>query len=209
MALTKTNSDVVDIPDISIALADEPVVGGIKDLIDTKADIADPAFTGTPTAPTAPAGTSTTQIATTAFVNSISTGFESGVVMAFFQAAAPADWTQITTHNNCMLRIVNTAGGGSGGTHSPIEMLAAHVPIHTHYFTTAASDAPHSHTFKLPDGTAGGGDAYSSTYVSSGDYGRATASGNATHYHTGTTDNNSGSTSWTPKYLDMIICQKD
>ena len=33
-----------------------------------KADIASPAFTGTPTAPTATAGTNTTQIATTAFV---------------------------------------------------------------------------------------------------------------------------------------------
>jgi hypothetical protein len=34
----------------------------------TKADIASPAFTGVPTAPTATAGTSTTQLATTAFV---------------------------------------------------------------------------------------------------------------------------------------------
>ena len=35
----------------------------------TKANLASPAFTGTPTAPTAAAGTNTTQIATTAFVN--------------------------------------------------------------------------------------------------------------------------------------------
>ena len=34
-----------------------------------KADLASPTFTGTPTAPTATAGTDTTQIATTAFVN--------------------------------------------------------------------------------------------------------------------------------------------
>jgi hypothetical protein len=40
-----------------------------------KADLASPAFTGTPTAPTATAGTNTTQIATTAFVqNTISGG---------------------------------------------------------------------------------------------------------------------------------------
>ena len=40
-----------------------------------KANINSPALTGTPTAPTAPAGTNTTQIATTAFVNSaIGTG---------------------------------------------------------------------------------------------------------------------------------------
>ena len=41
----------------------------------TKADLLSPTFTGTPTAPTAPAGTNTTQIATTAFVqNAVSTG---------------------------------------------------------------------------------------------------------------------------------------
>lgn len=38
--------------------------------IDTKAPLASPALTGTPTAPTAAAGTNTTQIATTAFVQS-------------------------------------------------------------------------------------------------------------------------------------------
>ena len=39
-----------------------------KPNLNSKADLASPAFTGTPTAPTATAGTSTTQIATTAFV---------------------------------------------------------------------------------------------------------------------------------------------
>lgn len=39
-----------------------------KDQVDAKADLASPTFTGTPKAPTASAGTKTTQIATTAFV---------------------------------------------------------------------------------------------------------------------------------------------
>lgn len=42
--------------------------GKIKTKFGLKADLASPAFTGTPTAPTAAAGTNTTQIATTAFV---------------------------------------------------------------------------------------------------------------------------------------------
>jgi len=42
--------------------------GGIKSALDLKAPLASPALTGTPTAPTASAGTNTTQIATTAFV---------------------------------------------------------------------------------------------------------------------------------------------
>jgi len=41
----------------------------IATAVATKADLASPALTGTPTAPTAAAGTDTTQIATTAFVD--------------------------------------------------------------------------------------------------------------------------------------------
>ena len=43
-------------------------MGIAKYLVDNKADLASPALTGTPTAPTAPTGTDTTQLATTAFV---------------------------------------------------------------------------------------------------------------------------------------------
>jgi hypothetical protein len=43
----------------------------------TKANSASPSFTGTPTAPTATAGTSTTQIATTAYVNNL---FPAGII---------------------------------------------------------------------------------------------------------------------------------
>ena len=49
-------------------------IGGVGVTLDTESDLkaplASPAFTGTPTAPTAVAGTNTTQIATTAFVTS-------------------------------------------------------------------------------------------------------------------------------------------
>ena len=45
------------------------VTSAIQTQLDTKAPLASPEFTGTPTAPTADNGTNTTQIATTAFVN--------------------------------------------------------------------------------------------------------------------------------------------
>ncbi|EBA06011.1 sialate O-acetylesterase [Sagittula stellata] len=54
--------------------ADKPVSTAQQAALDAKAPLADPAFTGTPTAPTAPAGTSTTQIATTAFVGAAVAG---------------------------------------------------------------------------------------------------------------------------------------
>lgn len=44
------------------------VTSAIQGQLDAKAPLASPALTGTPTAPTATAGTDTTQIATTAFV---------------------------------------------------------------------------------------------------------------------------------------------
>lgn len=44
------------------------VTSNVQTQIDSKAPIASPTFTGTPAAPTATAGTNTTQIATTAFV---------------------------------------------------------------------------------------------------------------------------------------------
>jgi hypothetical protein len=43
----------------------------IATAITTKADLNNPNFTGTPTVPTAPAGTNTTQVASTAFVQAI------------------------------------------------------------------------------------------------------------------------------------------
>jgi hypothetical protein len=53
-------------------------VTGLQSALDAKAPRASPALTGVPTAPTAAAGSNTTQIATTAFVNNAITGFGAG-----------------------------------------------------------------------------------------------------------------------------------
>ncbi len=58
----------------------------IQTAVNSKANIASPTFTGTPTAPTATAGTNTTQLATTAFVQD-----------ATFITAVPADPTTTLT----------------------------------------------------------------------------------------------------------------
>ncbi len=51
------------------------VTSAIQTQLDAKAPLSSPALTGTPTAPTAAAGTNTTQVATTAFVFENPTGF--------------------------------------------------------------------------------------------------------------------------------------
>ena len=67
-ALTAANptfTGTVTIPDGSLAIAD---TSGLQAALDLKAPLASPALTGTPTVPTATAGTNTTQAASTAFV---------------------------------------------------------------------------------------------------------------------------------------------
>lgn len=58
------------------------VVVSLQDTLDTKAPLASPALTGTPTAPTASAGTNTTQIATTAFVQTALSGKQNTITVS-------------------------------------------------------------------------------------------------------------------------------
>lgn len=196
---------------------------------------------GAATGPTPTQGTNNTQLATTAFVQTAigaAQAFPSGTKMIFCQAAAPTGWTQDVSDNanNRMFRAVNTAGGGVGGTHSPI--LNNVVPAHTHGITTGTESVDHSHS-----GTTGtvSSDHSHSIAVSGADdnnhtgnfngvadsdagqttsrttggisanhtHGFSTGGRSAAHTHSGTTDNGSSQTNWTPRYIDTIICTKN
>lgn len=61
---------------------DKPVSRAVQQELDHKANLASPALTGTPTAPTAAHGTSNTQIASTAFVQQELGGLELSVALA-------------------------------------------------------------------------------------------------------------------------------
>ena len=77
----------------------------------SRAPIASPSFTGTPTAPTAASGTSTTQIATTAFVHNVLSGMPSDVMWVNFSAGAnitcDTSVSNIVTALNEMIRILH------------------------------------------------------------------------------------------------------
>lgn len=60
---------IVDADISSSAAISQSKISGLSTSLSAKAALASPAFTGTPTAPTASAGTNTTQVATTAFVS--------------------------------------------------------------------------------------------------------------------------------------------
>ena len=182
--------------------------------IATKANSNNTALTGVPTAPTASSGTSTTQIATTAFAQGA--GFVAGTVMVFHQAAAPTGWTKVTTHNDKALRVVSGNGGGSGGstafssafTHTHADnfsvnnhtITVSQMPSHTHGWTGSygTADADGS-----SDRSSGAGASNSYPIVTKLEY----QGGNAAHNH-----GLSGSvTSQTiaPHYVDVIICSKN
>ena len=147
--------------------------------------------------------------------------FPSGTRMPFAQAAAPTGWTQDTSDNanNRMLRVVNTAGNGVGGSSDPV--LNNTVPAHTHSFSTGGQnqnhvhfDSGHTHSFvwkSITGGTTAGGDPNSvqNATVSTGTGYAVIGVNNVDHSHSGSTDNGSSQTNWTPRYINMIICSKN
>jgi microcystin-dependent protein len=88
--------------------------------IGLKAPLASPALTGTPTAPTASAGTNTTQLATTEFVQVAN---PTGAVVAFAGSSAPTNWllcygqaVSRTTYAALFAVVSTTYGAGDGTT---------------------------------------------------------------------------------------------
>ena len=130
-----------------------------------------PAFSGTPTAPTAAAGTNTTQLATTAYV--LANGAPSGGLMMWPTASAPLGWllcngqaVSRTTYAALFAIIGTTFGVGDGSTTFNLPDYRDRMPIgantiasvagtggskdaivvsHTHTATSAVTDPGHSH----------------------------------------------------------------
>jgi hypothetical protein len=133
----------------------------------TKADLASPTFTGTPAAPTASAGTSTTQLATTAFVqaaaqslypvgsiyinatNSTNPGtlLGFGTWTAFGAGRVPVGFDA----SNTLFDTAEETGGSADAV----------VVSHTHTATTTITDPGHTHNLPIsndqgyPSGSGG------------------------------------------------------
>jgi hypothetical protein len=97
----------------------KPISTAAQTALDLKAPLASPALTGTPTAPTAAAGTNTTQVATTAFV---------GTAVSNLVAAAPA---ALDTLNELATALGNDASFSTTITNA----LAAKAPLASPTFT--------------------------------------------------------------------------
>lgn len=180
---------------------------------------ASPTFTGTPEAPTASSGTNTTQIATTAFVQtaiSAAPAFPSGTAMLFVQTSAPTGWTKSTTHNDKTLRVVSGAAS-SGGSSAFSTVFSNQTPTISNTFsvssTTLTTSQIPSHTHTVPGtsgcpgavlgvtvfGTAGGGPSIDTTATGGGGSHNHSLSGSAT----------SSAITLNVQYVDVIIATKN
>jgi hypothetical protein len=143
----------------------------IASAISSKADLNSPALTGTPTAPTAAGGTNTTQVATTAFVQTALAGaFSTGMIMMWSGTIAtiPSGWVLCNGSNSTpdlrnrfiigahsdsagvAYTTVTASNTQTGGTKDAINVS------HTHTATSTVTDAGHSHTVNLYYSGTGG-----------------------------------------------------
>lgn len=122
----------------------------IANAVSTKSDLTSPAFTGTPTAPTAAAGTNSTQLATTAFVQA--NGVPSGAILLWSGSVASipsgfvlCDGTNSTP--NLTDRFIVGAGNtyavdATGGSADAVVVSHTHTitdPGHTHSVPNSGS----------------------------------------------------------------------
>jgi hypothetical protein len=122
----------------------------ISSAIASKSDSNSPAFTGTPTAPTAVAGTSTTQLATTAYaLDAAKAAFPIGGIIIWSGAvsAIPATW-QLCNGTNGTPDLRDRFIVGAGTTYAVNATGGAAnavVVSHTHTATNTISNAAHQH----------------------------------------------------------------
>lgn len=167
-----------------------------------------------------PSGARAALIATTANGVRIAalSGFEPGVSTVFLNAAAPVGWVKSTTHNNKALRIVNTTGGGSGGTVAFDVALAPQTPTGTISGTALSVAQLPAHTFTTTNKyfsttTYGGGDTIikvlldplSTAFTGNSNPTTSSSVGSgSTHTHTFT----GTSINLDVQHVDAIICTK-
>lgn len=176
-----------------------------------------PALAGTPTAPTASAGTNTTQIATTAFATTAANAvIPSGTVMLFVQTAAPTGWTKSTTHNDKTLRVVSGTAS-SGGSTAFTTVFASRTPAGTVGATTLTTSQIPSHAHEALEAARSGGFYATFTRTSTNVITASTttsASGNSGVGNTGGGGSHDHSFSGTAmdfavQYVDVIIASKN
>ena len=198
----------------------------IASAISSKADLNSPALTGTPTAPTASAATNTTQVATTAFVQTaLSAAFTSGMIMMWSGTIAtiPTGWVLcngsnstpdlrnkfvIGAHSDTAGVAYSTITGSNtqtGGTKDAINVS------HTHTATTTATDSGHTHLSNavgLVNGTINWVGTGGTPYNNGNNTNTGTGTANITATTTISTEGSSGTNQNLPPYYALAFIMK-
>lgn len=198
----------------------------IASAISSKADLNSPALTGTPTAPTASAATNTTQLATTAFVQTaLASAFSSGMIMMWSGTIAtiPTGWVLcngsngtpdlrnrfvIGAHSDSAGIAYSTVTGSNtqtGGTKDAINVS------HTHTATTTATDSGHSHTSfsnGAPNGAGAGIALTSSAGGNTPGHAVQSSTANITASTSISTEGSSGTNQNLPPYYALAFIMK-
>jgi len=168
----------------------------IATAITSKADTASPTFTGTPSAPTASFGTSTTQISTTAFVQA--------ALAAMYPVGSIYTNASVSTNPATLFgfgtwsafgegRVAIGNGGGftAGATGGSADAI---VVSHTHTLTSVTTNTTgsHNHTYTRPSGTSPQSGSDTQCYVSTTTDNTGNA-GDHSHTLSGSTDSSGSS----------------
>jgi microcystin-dependent protein len=119
MVVFNDGTNVVDVTTYASSLVLGGALTGTTATFSGAISSVSPAFTGTPTAPTAAANTNTTQIATTAFV--LANGVPTGALMMWGTNSAPTGWlicdgsSVSTSAYAALYGVIGYTFGGSGG----------------------------------------------------------------------------------------------
>jgi hypothetical protein len=149
-----------------------------------------------------------------------SVGFPAGTRIAFNNASPPAGWVTVTnsTHNNATIRILNSSGGGTGGstaftdvftgTRSSSISLSSSGFVNSHTLSIAElASHTHGYTAALLSDTSLDGPT-DREFISQSSTTDATGS-NAGHGHGFTNASYSmGDMNFNVKYVDFIVAQK-
>lgn len=128
VTLDKTDVGLANVDNTSDA--DKPVSTAQQTALDLKANLASPALTGTPTAPTAAPGTDTTQLATTAFVKAAVDALDTGV--SDVQGTAPIVVTGTATKTVSITDATTSASGAmSGADKTKLDGIEAGAQVNT------------------------------------------------------------------------------
>jgi hypothetical protein len=126
--------------------------------------------------------------------------FPSGTRMLFLQATAPTGWTQYTTHNDRLIRIVS---GGTGNTAGGTWFIAG-ATVDAHVLTVAEL-ASHHHTYaKVVSSTISYASGSNKASFATSTDDTSSAGNNQSHTHGFSSTGN-----WRPAYVDVLAATKN